>query len=199
LKAFVLFQSSTYFYSLSNFHGSIVYIYRSSVDDGRFISRPYTPTKVTRSLFEVPIKIVSDGRLSLHIRHWKVGDEIEWRGPYGGDVIWSNHKVTRLLLVAGGVGIAPFIRVLDELLKNEETEIRIRLVYCVRHGSDILFKELLSQWAHHWNVEIIIFGANVELKFSEIAKHHMKWNKSNYCVDEIIHIIMTLQMEAVGQ
>ncbi|KAK5973066.1 Oxidoreductase NAD-binding domain protein, partial [Trichostrongylus colubriformis] len=67
-----------------------------------------------------------------------------------------------LLLVAGGVGIAPFVRLLNELLENDNDETRVRLLYCVRKGSDILFKELLAQWAQHWNVKIVIFGPDVE-------------------------------------
>ncbi|PIO63066.1 oxidoreductase NAD-binding domain protein [Teladorsagia circumcincta] len=136
--------------------------FRNPEVDGRSVSRPYTPTKVTKAYFEVPIKIVPDGRLSQYIRHWKIGDEIEWRGPYCGDIVWNINKLSHLLLIAGGVGIAPFVRLVNELLEDDDAETRVRLVYCVRSGSDILFKELLSQWAHHWNVKIVIFGAIVE-------------------------------------
>ncbi|ETN84091.1 oxidoreductase NAD-binding domain protein [Necator americanus] len=127
-------------------------------DDGGVVSRPYTPTHVTTTRFEIPIKIYDDGRLTQHVRHWKVGDSIEWRGPYNEDVDLLNKKVPCLLLVAGGTGIAPFVRVIDETLKDDENETRIRLLYCVRSGADILFEEQFSEWARHWNFIIVICG-----------------------------------------
>ncbi|KAK6738346.1 hypothetical protein RB195_020453 [Necator americanus] len=131
-------------------------------DDGGVVSRPYTPTHVTTTRFEIPIKIYDDGRLTQHVRHWKVGDSIEWRGPYNEDVDLLNKKVPCLLLVAGGTGIAPFVRVIDETLKDDENETRIRLLYCVRSGADILFEEQFSEWARHWNFIIVICGDGVE-------------------------------------
>ncbi|RCN49327.1 oxidoreductase NAD-binding domain protein [Ancylostoma caninum] len=130
--------------------------------DGKGLSRPYTPTRVTSTYFEIPIKIYEGGRLTRHIRDWKVGDNIEWRGSYNENIYWMDTKISHLLLVAGGTGIAPFIRIVEDVLKDEDTETRIRLVYCVRSAADVLFKDQLVEWARHWNVIIVICGVGVE-------------------------------------
>ncbi|EPB80194.1 oxidoreductase NAD-binding domain protein [Ancylostoma ceylanicum] len=134
----------------------------SKIPDGKGLSRPYTPTRVTKTYFEIPIKIYDDGRLTRHIRDWKVGDNIEWRGPYNDNIYWDNAKISHLLLIAGGTGIAPFIRIVEDILDDDDGETRIRLVYCVRSAADVLFKDLLVEWARHWNVVVVICGTGVE-------------------------------------
>ncbi|KHJ76857.1 oxidoreductase NAD-binding domain protein, partial [Oesophagostomum dentatum] len=136
-------------------------LFRNSSHGGA-LSRPYTPTCVTKTFFEVPIKIYRDGKLSRHIQDWKIGDSVEWRGPYREDDSLLKSKFSHLLLVAGGTGLAPFIRIVDELLKDDEAETRIRLIYCVRSEADILFKDRLVDWAKHWNVTVVICGVGLE-------------------------------------
>ncbi|EYC16840.1 hypothetical protein Y032_0032g2526 [Ancylostoma ceylanicum] len=137
-------------------------MYLLKIPDGKGLSRPYTPTRVTKTYFEIPIKIYDDGRLTRHIRDWKVGDNIEWRGPYNDNIYWDNAKISHLLLIAGGTGIAPFIRIVEDILDDDDGETRIRLVYCVRSAADVLFKDLLVEWARHWNVVVVICGTGVE-------------------------------------
>ncbi|VDO90402.1 unnamed protein product [Heligmosomoides polygyrus] len=57
---------------------------------------------------------------------------------------------------------------MEELLKDEDIETRIRLLYCVRTDEDILFRELLAHWARYWNVKIVICGANVQVGHTQI-------------------------------
>ena len=86
-----------------------------------------------------------EGLVSSHIhRHWHVGLEVELKAPAGTFVL---PRVTPepLILLAGGIGITPFLSLLQSLPDGNETE--ILLLYANRNSSTHAFREQLSYHA----------------------------------------------------
>lgn len=119
------------------------------------ITRQYTPiTDITTSgYFDLLIKIYRDGKMSKIISHWKVGDEVEIRGPFGS-LEYVPGKYRYILMLAAGTGIAPMSQVVQGILNNEEDETFIHLLYGCHTYKDILMKKELDEWAGYWNFSV---------------------------------------------
>jgi NAD(P)H-flavin reductase len=64
--------------------------------------------------------------------------------PYGNFIIDPNEAMDkRLVLVAGGTGIAPYAPFLEKCLEDKRVDLDIRLYYGVRNASLLLFSDLI--------------------------------------------------------
>ncbi|MCL4135884.1 UNVERIFIED_CONTAM: hypothetical protein GTU68_027946 [Idotea baltica] len=116
------------------------------------ITRPYTPINVSlaKRSFELIIKIYPKGKMSSLVSEWKVGNEIEMRGPYGCFTYVPN-AYKRIVMLAGGTGIAPMYEVIQYILNNEEDYTKIHLLYSSKNFKDILLREELLLLKSYWN------------------------------------------------
>ena len=117
-------------------------------------------------LGEVPISVAGvDGDRILHtIRNvgavtarlcdLVVGDEVGLRGPFG--VGWdldaaASHDV---LVVAGGLGLAPVRPVIRELLARRAEFGRVAILVGARSPDVVLYLDELAQWRTHLDVQV---------------------------------------------
>ena len=82
----------------------------------------------------------------------KRGQKVYFRGPYGNGWPLEKLKGGNVIIVAGGIGMAPLRPVIHYLLKNEKDLGRIYLLYGARTSADLLFKDELVEWAKKINV-----------------------------------------------
>ena len=117
---------------------------------------------------EVPISISSDPGASPAIQHTtrvvgtvtkamgglKSGDSIGIRGPFGTH--WPVDKATDrdILIVAGGIGLAPLRPALFWLMSHREEYRKIVLLYGTRSPDDILYRHELEHWRGKFDLEI---------------------------------------------
>jgi naphthalene 1,2-dioxygenase ferredoxin reductase component len=93
------------------------------------------------------IRILPDGKVSGPVgRDLKVGDSVEVRGPFG-EAHWDGVKSSRLLLLAGGTGMAPILSVLDAALHDGQPKQGIQVYHGVRTEEDLYLSDLLQQRA----------------------------------------------------
>jgi len=116
---------------------------------------------------EVPISISGDptqpkilvhttrevGTVTKAMRGLKVGSTIGVRGPYGAS--WPVDKITGndVVLVTGGIGLAPLRPVIYYLLANRDKYGKIVLLYGARTPEDILFRKDLEKWRSRFDFE----------------------------------------------
>ncbi|KAF1023903.1 MAG: Selenate reductase subunit alpha [Paracidovorax wautersii] len=82
--------------------------------------------------------VAFEGRMSGHLHtHLHVGDRVELKAPSGAFVL-PRHSPQPLLLLAGGIGITPFISLLESLPDGDPAE--IWLYYGNQHGGTHAFK-----------------------------------------------------------
>jgi NAD(P)H-flavin reductase len=98
--------------------------------------------------------IRSAGRVTRFIDQLKEGDEIFIRGPYG--TCWPLDKSAGkdLVLVAGGVGLAPIRPVIYEILSKRDSFGRVVLVYGARRPADVLFSDEIRTWEEY--IEVLL-------------------------------------------
>lgn len=86
------------------------------------------------------------GAVSEALAGLKKNDTLGIRGPFGSDWPLSVAKGKDVVLMAGGIGLAPLRPLLYQLLAAPEDFGRIIVLYGSRSPADILFEQQLEQW-----------------------------------------------------
>lgn len=111
---------------------------------------------------EAPISISGEGRepdgLTYTIRAAgsltralvaaKPGDPVGVRGPFGRGWPLEQAKGRDLLLVAGGIGLAPLRTVIHHVLQHRADYGEVALLYGARTPGDLLYRRDLTRWRH---------------------------------------------------
>lgn len=110
---------------------------------------------------EVPISISGDpanaSRLVYTIRNVghasgalvnaKPGDSVGVRGPFGVGWPVESARGRDVVIVAGGIGLAPLRSVIYTVLHNRSQFGKLVIVYGSRRPADLLFRKELAAWA----------------------------------------------------
>lgn len=119
---------------------------------------------------EVPISISGDparrdtlvhttravGTVTQRMRQLKRGDAIGVRGPFG--TAWPAEAAhgNDIVLVAGGIGLAPLRPAIYELLSRREKYGKVVLLYGTRSPADMLFRKELEQWRARFDMDVYV-------------------------------------------
>jgi len=101
-----------------------------------------SPTK--RSSFELCVRAVGKVTRSLH--KLKAGDEIGIRGPYGKGFPIRILEGNDLLLIAGGLGLAPLRSLITYVLDNRRDFGKVHLLFGCKEPKEMLFSDELEKW-----------------------------------------------------
>lgn len=90
--------------------------------------------------------IRSVGAVSRALAAAQRGEPIGLRGPYGSH--WPVERAVGhdVLIVAGGIGMAPLRPVLHHVLSDRASYGRVALLYGARTPADLLFRRELDRW-----------------------------------------------------
>lgn len=117
---------------------------------------------------EVPISISSDpddtpllkhttrvvGTVTKAMRKLKRGEIMGIRGPFGSHWPVDEASGRDVVIVAGGIGLAPLRPALYRLMAEREKFRRIVLLYGTRTPEDMLYRRELEQWRGKFDLEI---------------------------------------------
>jgi NAD(P)H-flavin reductase len=118
---------------------------------------------------EVPISVSSAANADAPLQHTirdvgavthalsntLVGDVVGIRGPYGTGWNVAEGERGDVVLVAGGIGLAPLRPAVLEILAHRERYGRVVLLYGTRSPADVLYTEELRQW-DSLGVEVLV-------------------------------------------
>lgn len=110
--------------------------------DGKKIRKPLSISNPPENgIIEFCIKIIPRGLASEFVKTLNRGDEVELFGPAGKFVVNDFDK--DLIFIAAGVGIAPFMSIIPDLLKRKFAK-RIILLKSARTEEDSLYDDELN-------------------------------------------------------
>jgi NAD(P)H-flavin reductase len=98
--------------------------------------------------------IRSVGKVSDALTRLQPGDELGLRGPYGGGWPLAAALGADVVVVAGGLGLAPLRPTLYRLLAERERYGHIVILCGARGPTDILYRDELAAWRSRLDVEI---------------------------------------------
>jgi len=96
------------------------------------------------------------GAVTKAMRRLNPGDTIGVRGPFGSRWPIANGVGRDVVIVAGGIGLAPLRPALYELLAHREEYRRIVLVYGARTSEDILYGSELERCQAEFDLETYV-------------------------------------------
>lgn len=121
-------------------------------------------------LGEIPISISGDpaepdrlvhttravGAVTRAMATLRIGDMIGVRGPFGTHWPLEALKGRDIVLVGGGIGLAPLRPALYQLVAQREQFGRVVLLYGARTPEDMLFRHELENWRSRFDLEVFV-------------------------------------------
>jgi NAD(P)H-flavin reductase len=86
----------------------------------------------------------------------KVGDTIGVRGPYGRSWPMAKAAGNDVLIIAGGIGLAPLRPVIYQVLAERHKYGKVSLLYGTRTPEDMLYRTELERWRARFDMDVLV-------------------------------------------
>ena len=96
------------------------------------------------------------GAVTQTMRKLKRGDSLGIRGPYGRPWPVEEAVGDDVVIIAGGIGLAPLRPALYHLLSHREKYGKVVLLYGTRSPDDILYRRELEKWRSRLDLEVSV-------------------------------------------
>jgi NAD(P)H-flavin reductase len=128
---------------------------------------------------EIPISISGDparrrplvhttravGTVSKAMRELKPEDVIGVRGPFGSHWPIERAMGKDVVIVAGGIGLAPLRSAMYQVISEREKYGKVVLLYGARTPEDILYRREVEHWRAHFDLEVYVTVDNATGKW----------------------------------
>ena len=138
----------------------------------------------------------------------RAGDDIGVRGPYGTSWPMEAARGRDVIIVAGGIGLAPLRPVIYEVLRNRGDYRRLVIIYGARSPRDLLYRRELAAWARQNETQALVtvdYGGlswhghvGVVTTLFKYARLHPAQSVALVCGPEIMMRFVTRELEARG-
>ncbi|HEY5506579.1 MAG TPA: FAD/NAD(P)-binding protein [Coriobacteriia bacterium] len=116
------------------------------------ISISSAPSK--QGFIELCVRNAGDVTGALHRK--KCGDIVGLRGPFGRGFPFAEMKGHDVLLVAGGLGIAPLKSLINHIHDDRHDFGKVTILYGSRTPSEILFRNQFEMWRHRDDFDLML-------------------------------------------
>lgn len=107
---------------------------------------PFTPSSSPEHTETIDVTIMRAGKLTALLHGLKGGETLGIRGPYGNGYPLESFAGKDILILGGGVGMAPLRSFLLSLIAQKQKFGRIMLCYGSRTPDDVVYKYLFPEW-----------------------------------------------------
>lgn len=116
-------------------------------------SIPSSPNN--KDYFQLCIRDI--GNVSGALHRMNPGDRIGIRGPFGkGYFPFEKMKGKDVIIVAGGLGMAPVMPLIHTILEDRENYKRLVIIYGTIDPENILFKKEIEDWKKRDDIELCL-------------------------------------------
>ncbi len=118
---------------------------------------PFTPSSAPGETDDLEITIMRAGRVTDYL-HDKIkeGDTLGIRGPFGEGYPIEKFKGHTVLVIGGGVGLAPMRAGIYGFFQEINDYKRISIKFGAKTPDDFCFKEEFDEWAHKPNTDLTL-------------------------------------------
>lgn len=102
-----------------------------------------SPTR--RDSFDICVRAV--GKVTNKLHKLKPEDEVGIRGPYGKGFPVRILEGNDLLIIAGGLGLAPLRSLITYVLDNRRDFGKVHILFGCKEPKEILFSDEMKQWS----------------------------------------------------
>jgi len=150
----------------------------------------------------------SVGQATHALVNQRLGDSVGVRGPFGTGWPVGAAKGRDVILVAGGIGLAPLRPVIYQVLQNRNDYGRLVILYGGRSPRDLLYRKELAAWARNRETQVLVtvdYGGlswrghvgvvTTLFKYSRLQPAH---SVAMVCGPEIMMRFVTRELETQG-
>jgi NAD(P)H-flavin reductase len=148
------------------------------------------------------------GSVTHALRTLKTGDAVGVRGPYG--TCWPLELAAGgdVVVVAGGIGLAPLRSAVYDLLAHRGRYGRLVILYGTRTPADLLFRRELEKWRSRLDVDVYVsvdraprgWHGNVGVVTTFIRRAHFEPARTTalVCGPEVMMRLASMELEHEG-
>jgi NAD(P)H-flavin reductase len=114
----------------------------------------FTPSSDPAIKDWLELTIMKAGAVTAKLHTLKEGDSLGIRGPFGRGYPLEKFAGKDILIVGGGVGLAPLRSLLLSLFSRIDNYNKIILRYGARTPADIVYKGLIPEWSGKEKVDV---------------------------------------------
>lgn len=115
---------------------------------------PFTPSSSPYKKDKIDFSIMKAGLVTGKLHEMKEGDVLGLRGPYGKGYPLDEMYGKEVLMLGGGVGMAPLRSFLLSLLEEADKFKRIVFCYGAKTPADIVYKDQFADWMKNDKLEV---------------------------------------------
>lgn len=182
---------------------------RLKINDS-FLTRPYSlcssPKQALEGKYQIIVKTMKSGFVSQYINtHFEVGTKLDISSPSGFFYHEPLRDQKKMLGIAGGSGIAPFISFAKAIAEGTE-DFDLKLLYGSRSIEEILFKDELEELGKCGRVKVIHVLSDEEVEgyrhgfiSSDLIKEEMAEDSTIFvCGSQGMYDYITKETEKLG-
>jgi NAD(P)H-flavin reductase len=150
----------------------------------------------------------SVGQATHALVRQKVGDSVGVRGPMGVGWPVQVARGRDVIIVAGGIGLAPLRPLIYEVLRNRKEYGRLVVLYGARSPRELLYRKELANWARRSETQALVtvdYGGlswrghvGVVTTLFKYARLQPAKSVAMVCGPEIMMRFVTRELEAHG-
>ncbi len=114
---------------------------------------PFTPSSSPLETERIEITVLKTGAITDRLHECQPGETLGLRGPFGKGYPIEKVRGKEVLVVGGGVGLAPLRALILALLAEIDSVKRLSIKYGARCVEELLYRDQPSSWAEHPNVD----------------------------------------------
>jgi NAD(P)H-flavin reductase len=115
---------------------------------------PFTPSSSPLAPNHLEVTVLATGLVTERLHRMAAGEACTLRGPYGKGFPIEKLAGKEVLVVGGGVGLAPLRALIYKLLSMTGDLKKVVIKNGARESAELLFRRQYDQWAAHEKVSM---------------------------------------------
>jgi len=123
---------------------------------------PFTPSSSPSRSDELEVTVMNAGSVTAAMHGMDAPAQLGVRGPFGNAYPLEEYEGRDLLVMGGGVGLAPLRSLLYALVEERDRFGRIILCYGARSPADIVYRDEVRSWQSDSAMEVHLTVDNAD-------------------------------------
>jgi len=107
---------------------------------------PFTPSSSPADPDKMEVTIMKAGVVTDRLHSLEAGAKLGVRGPYGKGYPMDDLYGRELLILGGGVGLAPLRSLLYQIFEDMDKFPRVMLLYGAKTPADLVYPSQIAEW-----------------------------------------------------
>jgi len=123
--------------------------------------------------------VMKAGVNTTAIHNLSEGEKVGLRAPLGNYFLYQDMEGKNILLIGGGIGMAPLKPLIIYILENRDKYKKLTLLYGARTPNDLSFKYIIEDWEKSEDIDVIL----------TIDKEYPDWDKEVGLIPHVLERI----------